>query len=220
MSKQQLDFVIQALRSCPKEVVGKLAEQITVIASDDLDRLIKEPLDILGEMDLKASVLAKKSTKIKVKGQRVKSIISEKNETKAIHNNDNYEKALIEDNNVEHDLLKETLLLEMELNDLKENLSLVEIKMEKDDNVEMEPKSIQNDNDNEVNDEKVKNDHMEHGPNILMGVKEIKVKDPEETSNLVETKRKVKCRKKIDLESSDDERVEYNHKFPNINPRY
>ena len=86
----------------------------------------------------------------------------------------------------------------------------------------METKSIQNDNiDSELNDEEEKEDRLEDGPNIAMGVKEVVVKDFKEMPSLVETKKKGRLQKKMEIESSDDEseRVDYNHKFPNINPR-
>ena len=118
---------------------------------------------------------------------------------------------------MEHDLLKETLLLERELNDLKENLSLVEIKMEKDDNIEMEPKSIQNGDDIEI-DGKM-DDHPEDGHDVGMDLKKVEPTDFIGAPSLVDTTKNGRSRKKMEIESSDDERVEYNHKFPNINPR-
>ena len=203
MTKEQVDLVIQALRSCPEEVVGKLAEQFSVITSEDLDRLsnmIKRPMDILGEMDLQASVPLVKSRKVKVKGQKAKSIIPEEMETNETNRGANGEKGLIEENRLEHGHLNGR-----ELNNLGENPSLVEIKTEKDADVEMEPKSIQNYDDKGISSED----------------KKIKVQDLKEKPSLVEReKKKGKCQKKMEIAGSEDERVDYNHKFPSINPRF
>ena len=209
LTKEQVDFVIQALRSCPKEVVGKLAEQFALITSEELDRLTnifsKRPLDILGEMDLKGSGVPPlmKSRKMKAKIQKVKlPIIPKEMEPKATQN-DNRENGgtiLIEKDHQEHDLLKER-----ELTDLKENQSLVKIKIEKDDHFKMEPKVIENGNEG---------DQPEN-------VKEVnKPKDPEAWPGPVEMEtKKGKNQKKMELESSDYERVNFSHKFPSINPR-
>ena len=209
MTKEQLDLVIQALGFCPKEVVGKLAERFALITSEELDRLTnifsKRPLDILGEMDLKGSgePPLMKSRKMKAKVQKVKlPIIPKEMEPKGIENDygKNGGTILIEKDHQEHDLLKER-----ELTDLKENQSLVKIKIEKDDHFKMEPKVIENGNEG---------DQPEN-------VKEVnKLKNPEDKPGPVEMEtKKGKNQKKMELESSDYERVNFSHKFPSINPR-
>ena len=186
--------------------MGKLAEQFALITSEELDRLnSKRPLDILGEMDLKGSGVPPlmKSRKMKTKVQKVKlPIIPKEMELKGIENDygKNGGTILIEKDHQEHDLLKER-----ELTDLKENQSLVKIKIEKDDHFKMDPKAIENGNEG----------------NQPENVKEVnKLKNPEEKPGPVEMEtKKGKHEKKMELESSDYERVDFSHKFPSINPR-
>ena len=174
MSRELVDLVIKTLRSCPKEEDGKLADQFAVMTSEHLDRLISmRPLDILGEMDLKVSVQSPlmNQRKIKTKVQKVKPITLGEMEPK--------------------DRLQYGPLKKMELSDLKEDQSLVEMKIEKEGNFEMEPKRIEKDN-------------------------EVNMKDPGQAGER-ETK-KEKNQKKI--ENSNEESVDFSHKFPSINPRY
>ena len=208
LPKEQLDLVIQALGSCPKVVVGKLAERFSLITSEELDRLnSKRPLDILGEMDLKGSGVPPlmKSRKMKAKVQKVKlPIIPKEMEPKEIENDygENGGTILIEKDHQEHDLLKER---ERDVVKDKKDQSFVEIKIENDENMEIEPKAIEYDNEGDQ-------------PENVRDVN--KPKNPKEKPGPVEMgTKKGKHEKKMELESSDYERVNFSHKFPSINPR-
>ena len=241
LTKEQVDFVIQALRSCPKEVVDKLVEQFTVIKSEELDRLnsmIKKPENILGEMDLQGGDPVKKPKKKRVRGKKAKPIIPVDIELKAHQDDDNIgNDAEIEDDHLgggaDH-------LKEREMRNHKEKPCLVEtekekhqFKMEKDDLTKVEAKPIDDDNGVNGDDEE---DGTDNRQNIEMDLKEIEEKDLKENKNLVDTEKKEtrdlkekpilvemrkkgKRRKKMELDSSDDDREESIHKFPFINPR-
>ena len=236
LTKEQVDFVIQALRSCPKEVVDKLVEQFTVIKSEELDRLnsmIKKPENILGEMDLQGGEPVKKPKKKRVRGKKAKPIIPVDIELKAHQDDDN----IGNDAEIEDDHLGGGHLKEREMRNHKEKPCLVEtekekhqFKMEKDDLTKVEAKPI--DDDNGVNGD----DEEDNRQNIEMDLKEIEEKDLKENKNLVDTEKKEtrdlkekpilvemrkkgKRRKKMELDSSDDDREENIHKLPFINPR-